>query len=63
MEEMKMKNLMKKSVVSAIVVLVAVSLASADGPAFVSNGLSTRNVMPGETITVDLLRRLQDLRV
>jgi len=44
-----MKNLMKKSVVSAVVVLVAVSLASA-GPAF--TGPAT--VAPGQTITVSL---------
>ena len=54
MEEMKMKNLMKKSVVSAVVVLAVVSLASA-GPAFLVGGASSANIVEGTTVTVELM--------
>ena len=49
-----MKNLMKKSVVSAVLVLVMFSVASA-ATGFVSGGSSTRVVAPGDVITIDLV--------
>lgn len=49
-----MKNLMKKSVVSAVLVLAVVSLASA-GPAFLVGGASSANIVEGTTVTVELM--------
>lgn len=49
-----MKNLMKKSVVSAVLVLAVVSLASA-GPAFTVGGASSANIGVGGTVTVNLM--------
>jgi hypothetical protein len=53
MEEMKMKNLMKKSVVSIVVVLVAASLASAAG--FMVGGSASANIPLGGTVKVELV--------
>lgn len=48
-----MKNLMKKSLVSVVVVLVAASLASAAG--FLVGGSDAAGILPGGTVTVELV--------
>ncbi len=49
-----MKNLMKKSLVSVVVVLVASSLASAGAAGWLVGGSATANITPGGTVSVEL---------